>query len=180
MAENVSETEELVKKTGATSVIWTWFGFKPSDEQQQNILCRMCGANVPAKRAGVCRRRTSSLNKRPRRSHKDSRKRLSHGVFKEERQVCITTDNGTNVVKAASLNDWTRLQCFGHRLHLAIGRKKCERPRIDRAVGVCKKIVSAFSYSWKRRKELKKAQAEHHLPFHRLITSQKLSKRHYI
>ncbi len=43
-------------------------------------------------------------------------------------------------------------------------------PRIDRAVGVCKKIVSAFSYSWKRRKELKKAQAEHHLPFHRLIT----------
>ncbi len=44
--------------------------------------------------------------------------------FKEERQVCITTDNGTNVVKAASLNDWTRLQCFGHRLHLAIGRLK--------------------------------------------------------
>ncbi len=43
-------------------------------------------------------------------------------------------------------------------------------PRIDRAVGVCKKIVSAFSYSWNRRKELKKAQAEHHLPFHRLIT----------
>ena len=44
--------------------------------------------------------------------------------FKEERQVCITTDNGSNVVKAASLNDWTRLQCFGHRLHLAIGRLK--------------------------------------------------------
>ncbi len=26
-------------------------------------------------------------------------------------------------------------------------------PRIDRAVGVCKKIVSAFSYSWKRVEE---------------------------
>ncbi|RXN30789.1 zinc finger BED domain-containing 1-like protein [Labeo rohita] len=89
--------------------------------------------------------------------------------FKEERQVCITTDNGTNVVKAASLNDWTRLQCFGHRLHLAI-EKSVKDPRIDCAVGVCKKIVSAFSYSWKRRKELKKGQAEHHLPFHRLIT----------
>ncbi len=44
--------------------------------------------------------------------------------FKEESQVCITTDNGTNVVKAASLNDWTRLQCFGHRLDLVIGRLK--------------------------------------------------------
>lgn len=40
----------------------------------------------------------------------------------EARQVCITTDNGANIVKAVSLmNHWTRLQCFGHRLHLAIG-----------------------------------------------------------
>lgn len=53
MAESVSETEELVKKTGATSIIWTWFGFKPSDEQQQNILCRVCGAKVPAKRGNT-------------------------------------------------------------------------------------------------------------------------------
>lgn len=40
----------------------------------------------------------------------------------EEQMVCITTDNGANVVKAVGLNDWTRLQCFGHRLHLAIGK----------------------------------------------------------
>ncbi|GAA6096348.1 zinc finger BED domain-containing protein 1-like, partial [Tachysurus ichikawai] len=46
MAENVSETEELVKKTGATSIIWTWFGFKPSDKQQKNILCRVCEAKT--------------------------------------------------------------------------------------------------------------------------------------
>ena len=39
----------------------------------------------------------------------------------EENMVCITTDSGANVVKATSLNDWTRLQCFGHRLHSAIG-----------------------------------------------------------
>ncbi|KAF3847114.1 hypothetical protein F7725_020142, partial [Dissostichus mawsoni] len=38
----------------------------------------------------------------------------------EARQVCITTDNGSNIVKAVSLNKWKRLQCFGHRLHLAI------------------------------------------------------------
>lgn len=44
--------------------------------------------------------------------------------LREESQVCITTDNGTNVVKAVPLNDWRRLQCFGHRLHLAIGKLK--------------------------------------------------------
>ncbi len=35
----------------------------------------------------------------------------------ERRQVCITTDNAVNMVKAAALNKWTRLQCFGHKLH---------------------------------------------------------------
>ncbi|MBN3305276.1 ZBED1 protein, partial [Amia calva] len=33
----------------------------------------------------------------------------------EDRQVCITTDSGTNIIKAAELNRWTRLQCFRHR-----------------------------------------------------------------
>ncbi len=278
-----------MKKTGATSIIWTWFGFKPSDEQQQNILCRVCGAKVPAKRGNTtnlfyhlktkhvveyqhCQamqptaksstknagqkkqeliqtsiqqsfsKGTPYIRKSPRwieitraitvylckdmvpfqtverrgfkamiraidpRYEVPSRKyftetempklyaelrenvekelcdlkyfatttdlwssrtmepflsltihyitddwnlgsrclqtsyfpaehtaeEIAKGLkealeswgFKEENQVCITTDNGTNVVKAASLNDWTRLQCFGHRLHLAIGRVK--------------------------------------------------------
>lgn len=39
----------------------------------------------------------------------------------EENHICITTDNAPNMVLAAQLNEWTRLQCFGHRLHLAIG-----------------------------------------------------------
>lgn len=40
----------------------------------------------------------------------------------EKNQTCITTDNAANVIKAAELNEWMRLQCFGHRLHLAIGK----------------------------------------------------------
>lgn len=47
---------------------------------------------------------------------------LTSWGLKEEQQICITTDNGANVVKAAELNKWERLQCFGHRLHLAIGK----------------------------------------------------------
>lgn len=43
--------------------------------------------------------------------------------------VAITTDNGTNVVKAVQLNKWLRMQCFGHRVHLAIG--ECNIGLID-------------------------------------------------
>lgn len=46
----------------------------------------------------------------------------------EDKQVCITTDSGTNIVKATSLNNWTRLQCFGHRLHSAVGKLQSRIP----------------------------------------------------
>lgn len=41
---------------------------------------------------------------------------------------------------------------------------------VERAVGVCKKVVSAFSNSWKRKRDLAKAQAVLGLPPHQLIT----------
>lgn len=41
--------------------------------------------------------------------------------------------------------------------------------RIDRAIGVCKKVVTAFPYSWKRKRDLTTAQSELKLPFHSLI-----------
>ncbi|KAK1900649.1 Zinc finger BED domain containing protein 4 [Dissostichus eleginoides] len=86
---------------------------------------------------------------------------------REARQVCITTDNGSNIVKAVSLNKWKRLQCFGHRLHL---ERSMKDSRIDRAVGVCKKVVSSFSFSWKKRRDLGTAQQELNLPAHQLIS----------
>lgn len=43
-------------------------------------------------------------------------------------------------------------------------------PRIDRAIGVCKKAVAAFSYSWKKRREMGEVQAELGLPSHQLVT----------
>ncbi|XP_053506474.1 E3 SUMO-protein ligase ZBED1-like [Ictalurus furcatus] len=47
---------------------------------------------------------------------------LASWGLSEERQVCITTDSGTNIIKAVELNRWRRLQCFGHRLNSAIGK----------------------------------------------------------
>ncbi|KAI2645647.1 E3 SUMO-protein ligase ZBED1 [Labeo rohita] len=83
---------------------------------------------------------------------------IAHGLrdvlaswnLKEENQVSITTDNGTNVVKATELNNSVRLQCFGHHLYLA--------------------IVGHFPHTWKGKMALKKAQKEHNLPEHSLIT----------
>lgn len=42
--------------------------------------------------------------------------------------------------------------------------------RIARAMGVCKKAVAALSYSWKKKRELKKAQESLKLPEHSLKT----------
>lgn len=38
---------------------------------------------------------------------------LNSWSLEEEKMVCITTDNGSNIVKAASLNNWTRLLAIG-------------------------------------------------------------------
>lgn len=50
------------------------------------------------------------------------REALTAWGLDERHLICITTDNAANMVKAAALNKWARLQCFGHRLHLAIGK----------------------------------------------------------
>ena len=75
------------------------------------------------------------------------------------KQVAITTDNGSNIVLACSNWDWLRLSCFGHNLNLAV-RKSVSDSRCACALAVCKKIVSAFSMSWKKRRDLIHAQKE--------------------
>uniref|UniRef100_A0AAR2K029 BED-type domain-containing protein n=1 Tax=Pygocentrus nattereri TaxID=42514 RepID=A0AAR2K029_PYGNA len=99
----------------------------------------------------------------------DLREFLQSWRLKEENQVCVTTDSGANVVKAVKLNNWSRLSCFGHRLHIAIG-KSLKDTRVDRAVSVGKKIVSAFSHSWKRQRALQEVQRDMGLPQHKLVT----------
>uniref|UniRef100_A0A9J8ALC4 BED-type domain-containing protein n=1 Tax=Cyprinus carpio carpio TaxID=630221 RepID=A0A9J8ALC4_CYPCA len=91
------------------------------------------------------------------------REGLASWDLHEENHVCITTDNASNMVLAARLNEWTRLQCFGHRLHLAIG-KLC---RV--ATALRRKLVGHFSHSWKKA-ALMEAQRELKLPEHNLIT----------
>ncbi|XP_039601092.1 zinc finger BED domain-containing protein 4-like [Polypterus senegalus] len=94
---------------------------------------------------------------------------LASWSLREDRTVCMTTDSGANVVSALRINNWKRLPCFGYRLHIATERSMRD-PRIDRAIGVCKKVVRAFYSSWKKKKALVDAQEELKLPMHKLIT----------
>ncbi|XP_044189519.1 uncharacterized protein LOC122968392 [Thunnus albacares] len=55
------------------------------------------------------------------------REALESWSLSEEQMACMTADNSANMVKALTLNNWTRLQCFRHRLHLAI-RKSAKDP----------------------------------------------------
>lgn len=42
--------------------------------------------------------------------------------------------------------------------------------RITRAISLCKKVVSSFSYSWRKRRELAEVQIQLGLPSHQLLT----------
>ena len=42
--------------------------------------------------------------------------------------------------------------------------------RVQRALGICKKIVTTFSHSWKKKRDLGKAQVKLGLPQHSLVT----------
>lgn len=50
------------------------------------------------------------------------REALATWSLDERRLVFITTDNAVSIVKAATLINWTGLQSFGQRLHLAGGK----------------------------------------------------------
>lgn len=95
---------------------------------------------------------------------------LEHWNLAPSKQVCLTTDSGANIVKAARDLDWPWISCFGHNLHLAITNAMKDEPRISRAIGICKRIVAAFSQSWKRRRDLSKAQLELELPVKSLVS----------
>ena len=48
------------------------------------------------------------------------------------KQVCLTTDNGSNIVCATeSCLGWTHLSCFGHNLHLAVQNSTKNDRKVD-------------------------------------------------
>ncbi|XP_076843154.1 NACHT, LRR and PYD domains-containing protein 3-like isoform X2 [Brachyhypopomus gauderio] len=79
----------------------------------------------------------------------------------ERKLVCITTDNGANIVAAVHKLGWQRPSCFGHNLHLAITNTlKTEKDRTARAMGLCRTLVTTFLQSWQNKRKLHKEQSE--------------------
>ena len=79
----------------------------------------------------------------------------------------ITTDSGSNIVRACQLLGWKRLSCFGHNLDLAIHKALDDRC-VERVLRVCRQVVAKFSQSWKKTRELTLVQEEKKLPKHKL------------
>lgn len=95
---------------------------------------------------------------------------LADWGLEELKLVCITTDNGANIVAAVRNLGWPWLNCFGHNLHLAVSHGlDSDKDRTARAIGLCKSLVNTFNMSWLKRRDLRKAQSEANLPQHNLI-----------
>ena len=92
---------------------------------------------------------------------------LSEWNLSATKLVAITTDSGSNVKLACALLHWRWLSCFGHNLDLAV-RKSFDDRRVTRVLKVCRQVVATFSRSWKKKRDLAKAQHEKQLPLHNL------------
>ena len=71
--------------------------------------------------------------------------------LQESKQVCLTTDNGSNLVRASHLLNWLHIPSFGHNLHLAITNAIKDDSHISRVIGVTRKLITSFSHSWKKK-----------------------------
>ena len=76
------------------------------------------------------------------------------------KQVALTTDSAANIRVACQLLGWFQLKCFSHNLDLAIHKGLADR-RVERVIRICRQIVAAFSYSWKKRRELIEEEITH-------------------
>ena len=88
----------------------------------------------------------------------------------ENRLVCATSDNGSNIVAAMRKLNWTWLPCFGHNLYLAITNSMKGDSQITRAIDISHKIINTFSHSWKKKRDLTQLQVDLNLPSHSLVT----------
>ena len=96
---------------------------------------------------------------------------LEQWGLEPKNQACITTDNGSNnlcAVRSHLVRPY--LSCFGHNLHLAISNLIKEDARVQRALGVCIKIVTTFAHSWKKKRDLPLTQTTLDLPQHSLVS----------
>ncbi|XP_067930858.1 zinc finger BED domain-containing protein 4-like [Watersipora subatra] len=84
---------------------------------------------------------------------------LMNWDLEASKQVALTTDNASNISKAVTVQGWLRVQCFGHRLNLAVATTlKQSKEEIAPAMLAMKKVIRLFAHSHKKKRLLKEAQ----------------------
>lgn len=83
----------------------------------------------------------------PTRPHESrlARERGKRWLLEAFRRRNITTEKGSNIVKAASLYNWTRLQCFGHRPHTSVKTKISILKKNEKSACSCQKAGSQYT-----------------------------------
>ena len=84
---------------------------------------------------------------------------LESWALPENKLICITTDNGSNVIAAVKILKCNSFTCFGHNLHLGI-TNSMKDDQITCAIGIAHKIINTFAHSCKKKRELMKFQTE--------------------
>ena len=93
---------------------------------------------------------------------------LTQWKLEMDRQICIATDNISHITCAAR----SRLICGCAFLVLvtAYTLQWLDDSRVQCTVGLCRKLVSTFSHSWKKKRDLTKTQSDLGLPQHSVVT----------
>ena len=90
--------------------------------------------------------------------------------LEQDQLSCILSDNGSNFTKAIRYLGWPHLSCLSHNLHLAVTSATRDDRRVSHVLALCRKLVGTFSHSWKKRRDLSKAQVDLDIPQHSLIS----------
>lgn len=80
-----------------------------------------------------------------------------------DRMVALTTDSASSMKLAVSTLNKSRVPCFGHILNNAV-EHSLSTETVNDAFKACKSTAAVFSYSWKKKRDLIKAQAKLELP----------------
>ncbi|XP_078520379.1 zinc finger BED domain-containing protein 6-like [Lissotriton helveticus] len=81
----------------------------------------------------------------------------------------VSTDNGSNVVRAMENGYYFRVPCLAHCMNLVVQKFLKKELAVDQILTICRRICTHFNHSFKARKELRRQQNVRRMPVKALI-----------
>lgn len=101
MAE--SQAEELVKKRKSTSVIWNWFGFSSTDQDQTSAICKVCKEHVKTSDASTTNL-FNHLRRRHPKEYAESETMRAAGAATSQAAASVAKPKQTTVTQAGMIS----------------------------------------------------------------------------